>query len=137
MIEASTTPDRGYMGDIRRGASLGRATRYGSEAHRKNPVLFHLRKIRLDSGGYDPSGAYWGHGGELYEAWDDGGEAYMTFRSYPSDRSEAFAKRGGAPIGEPGYAEFSRRFPRWWRDGSREAAKDQVRKIYPNARFYR
>jgi hypothetical protein len=98
---------------------------------------FHLRKVRLDSGGYDTGGAYWGHGGELYEAWSDEADAYMTIRIWPADRTAAFKARGGVPIGEPGYAEFAAKFPRWSREGSREAAKDAVREAYPNARFYR
>lgn len=28
---------------------------------------FHLVRVRLDSGGYDRGGAYWGHGEPLYE----------------------------------------------------------------------
>lgn len=107
MAQPSTTPDLGWMGDPKRGASLGRPQRLGSALHRDNRILFHLARIRLDRGGYDPGGAYWGHSGELYEAWDDHGEAYMTFRVYPQ-----------------------------W-GGGREAAKAQVRLTYPNARFYR
>lgn len=38
----------------------------------------HLQRVRLDSGGYDPGGAYWGIGKPLYVAFDnDGGEYYF------------------------------------------------------------
>jgi hypothetical protein len=97
---------------------------------------FHLRKVRLDSGGYDSGGAYWGHGGELFEAFNGAGD-FMTVRIWPDDRTEAFERRGGVPIGEPGHAEFAARFPNWWRDGSREAAKDAVLVDYPDALFFR
>jgi hypothetical protein len=99
-------------------------------------VRFHLRKVRLDAQGYDPGGAYWGTSGELFEAWNGAGD-FMTVRISPDDRSAAFAARGGVPIGETGYAEFARRFPNWWRDGSREAAKDAIRADYPAALFFR
>ena len=38
----------------------------------------HLARVRLDSGGYDPGGAYWGTGEPIFVAWDDeGGEVYV------------------------------------------------------------
>lgn len=193
-VETCSTPDRGYMGDPRRGASLGRSNRRGEilaaelrediaswqrtlsqladptqaylfdhlgeggkqkvaadrqadiaaarlrleriESAPENP-RFHLRRVRLDSGGYDAGGAYWGHGGELYEAFTDDGAEFMIVRIWPDDQAAAFKARGGVQIGQPGYDEFARRFPRWWANGSREAAKDAVSEEYPNARFYR
>lgn len=195
-LETCSTPDRGYMGDRTRGASMGRGDRDAAElraearkeverleatlaryeggenAHmydgsegapftsldealaryaellapareelealeaRATDVRFHLRKVRLDSGGYDQGGAYWGTGGELFEAWNGAGD-FMTVRIWPDDRSAAFAARGGVAIGEPGWAEFAKRYPHWWRDGSREAAKDAVRADYPDSLFFR
>lgn len=202
-LETCSTPDRGYMGDRKRGASLGRGNREAAvlraEARKEverlergleearngfNPgwyetdretgvvtftpnfpsqadyvrhreklladaseelkalearvadVRFHLRKVRLDSGGYDQGGAYWGAGGELFEAWNGAGD-FMTVRVWEDDRSAAFAARGGVAIGEPGHAEFAKRYPYWWRDGSREAAKDAVRADYPDSLFFR
>lgn len=61
-----------------------------------------LQRIRLDSGGYDPQGAYWGRGEPLYWAADESGEYDATFRA-----------------------------------DDREDAKDIVREMFPNARFYR
>lgn len=190
-IETCSTPDRGYMGDRKRGASMGRGNR-DAETLRKNAreeverlerqleayqsggdshmygregapfkdlaaalaryesllaparaelesleaaagdTRFHLRKVRLDSGGYDQGGAYWGHGGELFEAWNGAGD-FMTVRVYSDDRSAAFKARGGVPIGEPDWEAFRN----WHRDGSREAAKDAVREDYPDAIFFR
>jgi hypothetical protein len=46
-----------------------------------------LQRIRLDSGGYDPQGAYWGIGQPLYWAATDDGKLDDTFRAY--DRDEA------------------------------------------------
>ncbi|WP_426050364.1 hypothetical protein [Brevundimonas sp. SL161] len=49
-----------------------------------------LRKVRLDSGGYDPEGAYWGHGEALYWAATDDGSLDMTLRA--SNRDDARAQ---------------------------------------------
>ena len=146
------TPDRGYMGDTRRGASMGRvsfdsrdpaavaelrrqadsletaagyfetykadrsfylmqhlsdardaeldalaAARRSEAAELRAtlaaieaapPVLkLHLNRVRLDSGGYDSGGAYWGHGGPLYVAYDDAGLFQEFTRAW--SRSEA------------------------------------------------
>lgn len=96
--------------DCSRGAPLGRPTRLGVNPPADSPVLLHLRKIRLDSGGYDRGGAYWGHGGWLYEAWDNGGQVYITGRLEPQcDEKRALAR-----------------------------AKANIREaFFPNARFYR
>lgn len=49
-----------------------------------------LRRVRLDSGGYDETGAYWGIGEPLYWAAADSGVEYdETFRA--GDRAEAKA----------------------------------------------
>jgi hypothetical protein len=126
--------DPGYMGDPRRGASLGRADLRGDTETR---ARFYVRKMALDSGGYDAGGAYWGHGGELFHFESEDGEASGTVRIYPNDRSAAFEARGGDRIGEPGHDDFARRFPRWHAIGGREAAKDSIRETYANARFFR
>jgi hypothetical protein len=54
--------ESGWMGDPKRGAAMGRRGR------KENPdsLSFTLRKVALDSGGYDKGGAYWGHGDALY-----------------------------------------------------------------------
>lgn len=46
-----------------------------------------LQRIRLDSGGYDPQGAYWGIGQPLYWAATDDRQLDNTFRAY--DRAAA------------------------------------------------
>lgn len=47
---------------------------------------FNLMKVRLDAGGYDPGGAYWGHGGPLYyfEASDGTASGYLRAPSRAS-----------------------------------------------------
>lgn len=56
------------------GAPIGRHS-YGNDCE---PKTLHLFKVRLNSGGYDDGGAYWGHGpGFLWCATD--GEGYRQF----------------------------------------------------------
>lgn len=49
----------------RYGASMGRSD-YGPTPD--IPVKVRLQKVPLDSGGYDPGGAYWGNGMTLWRA---------------------------------------------------------------------
>lgn len=59
--------EKAYWGnDPARGAALGRSN-YG-----KPDGKVYLRKVRLDSGGYDEGGAYWGIGTPLFRAYSDG-----------------------------------------------------------------
>lgn len=50
----------------------------------------NLRRVRLDSGGYDPQGAYFGSGDPLYWAADQSGAYDRTFRA--TDREDAKAQ---------------------------------------------
>lgn len=51
---------RGWCGDPKRGAALGRSTI--QDAPREAPVVLHVERIPLDVGGYDPNGTYFGGG---------------------------------------------------------------------------
>lgn len=53
--------------DGSRGAPMGRSE-YGTNPEPKSVRLF---RVRLDSGGYDTGGAYWGGGQALWCATDD------------------------------------------------------------------
>lgn len=130
----SETPDRGYIGDRARGASLGRASRGAVESPGER---LHLRGIRLDSGGYDPGGAYWGHGGWLWEAWNDAGDIYLTGRAMHGSAERKATYQRLRDAGYAGAGELPRR-PNLsaWID--RETAKDAVREIVGHdVRFYR
>lgn len=74
--------DAGYMGDRTRGASMGRANA-GTAA--PEYVRWTLQRVRLNSGGYDSGGAYWGHGQPLY--WASNGDTERFFRA--ADRTTA------------------------------------------------
>ena len=66
------------------GASMGRRD---NMTETNFPVKFHLERIRLDSGGYDNGGAYWGNGAPLYYAHGDGAEERQEvfLRAYNRD----------------------------------------------------
>lgn len=51
------------------------------------PGKCSLRKVRINSGGYDVGGAYWGLGPQLWYAGSDCGLIDLWFRAY--DRGEA------------------------------------------------
>lgn len=69
------------------GAPMGR---HGSRAGQ--PDKLHLRRVRLDSGGYDSGGAYWGIGAPLYEVFDDDGEYSDYFRASSRDAAKAIIR---------------------------------------------
>jgi hypothetical protein len=56
-------------------------------------VKLHLNRIRLNLGGYDSGGAYWGVGAPLWHAWADAGEETEAVEAFfrASDREEARA----------------------------------------------
>lgn len=125
MTISTLAPDRGYMGDRARGASLGRGDVKGDP---DTTARFYLVRMYLDSGGYDSGGTYWGHGGFLYRYESEDGEASGTLRLYPCDKAKAYEARQETA----GYD-----FHGWHSRGWREAAKDAVREDYPDARFFR
>ena len=69
-----------YLPDMNcdRGAPMGRR-----EYHQKpdNRTVL-LARVRLDSGGYDPGGAYWGIGAPLYCAQDTESDYQEFVRAY-------------------------------------------------------
>lgn len=88
----------GWMGDPRRGASLGR--RDNPAADPEQTLKFTLQRVRLDSGGYDSGGAYWGIGEPLYwaSAEQEGAEVSFYFRATDRDsaKAEVLSRHPGA-----------------------------------------
>lgn len=77
--------------NCRYGAPMGRAgTRWSDPDW---PMRFHLRKLPLDSGGYDRGGAYWGFGRPLWCAWSrdelDGEPAVLYLRADTREQAKA------------------------------------------------
>jgi hypothetical protein len=95
------------------------SSKYGAPMGRKSDHLsglivdacdspFTLRRIRLDSGGYDQGGSYWGHYKQLYW-W-----AVTITEGDAVDECSGFM-----------------------RATSRQDAKRQILELQPNARFFR
>jgi hypothetical protein len=79
------------------GASMGRREDFTTLDGRK----LYLRRVCLDSGGYDKGGAYWGSGEPLFCAWDDGwydGQEVEPIERYlrAPDRNAAKSQLKGA-----------------------------------------
>lgn len=72
----------------RYGAPMGRRSS-GNLAPEAGPL--YLRHVRLDRGGYDPGGAYWGLGGPLYCVADQDG-ALVFFRARSRDAAKAHVR---------------------------------------------
>lgn len=98
----------GWMGDPKRGAQLGRpSTDPATVTELKTPFRFYLQRVRLDAGGYDSGGAYWGVGAPLYRF--EAGEGPNELTDWPAG---------------------------FLRARTRADAKRQLRETYPAARFY-
>lgn len=63
------------------------------EARKAESPKITLQRVRLDSGGYDSAGAYWGHGEPLFWAADDSGAYDSTFRADDRDDAKAIVRR--------------------------------------------
>ena len=94
-----TNDPKGWQGDIKRGAALGRPSI--TKLDRNAVVRLYLRKVRLVDG-YDTNGTYFGSGRPLYWVANDSGEVDFMIRA-----------------------------------NDREEAREQVKELYPNAKFFR
>jgi hypothetical protein len=83
----SDNDPRGWCGDPKRGAAMGRPTVDADD--RTAPVKLYLRRSYLDNGGYDRNGTYFGIGAPLYWCADADGEIDFMLRA----RDRADAKR--------------------------------------------
>lgn len=110
MTAPQLPPDRGWMGDPKRGAALGRV----SSTPPLQAPRFYLSELRLDAGGYDAGGTYWGVGRiEITSlSWR---RVHRMYRAVTAD----------------GAAEM------FFRADDREQARAKVLERYPGARFYR
>lgn len=84
---------KGWCGDSRRGAALGRGTYRGVPGYAGKITL---RRVHLDQGGYDTNGTYFGHGEPLYwYACEDGDIDGMlrAVSAYDTKVSRADARR--------------------------------------------
>ena len=82
-IDYRTNDPRGWCGDPRRGAAVGRPSVHDAPADFSGRL--YLRRVRLDAGGYDRLGTYFGRGGPLYWCAGEG----VDFMVRARDRADA------------------------------------------------
>lgn len=74
----------------RYGAPMGRADQPNAYSEFRaipdHPHKFSLVRVKLDNGGYDQGGAYWGHGQPLY--WAEAGAVERWFRAKDRDAAK-------------------------------------------------
>jgi len=85
----STHDPKGWCGDPKRGAAMGRH-RYLPEKPESWTGKLYVSEVRIDGGGYDRNGTYFGHAGPLYWCADASGEVDFTVRA--SDRAAALVE---------------------------------------------
>ena len=87
MPSYKTHDPKGWCGDPKRGAALGRGALH--EADPAQPIKLVLRKVRIDSGGYDPNGTYFGWGEPLYWYADVDGTVDAMLRAGSRETAKA------------------------------------------------
>lgn len=115
-LESTTGMATMYLSDVssKFGAPMGRSNHDDVPADEvKNLGKFELQQVRLDTGGYDKGGAYWGWGREALF------------------RARAFVDYTGRDGSAGGMVDI------FFRAKDRQAAKQHVSARYPGARFYR
>lgn len=65
IADYKATAPKGYGGDPKRGAALGRGAPLRDLPENTERCLGLLR-VHLNNGGYDVAGTYWGHGAPLF-----------------------------------------------------------------------
>lgn len=86
-ISYKANDPKGWGGDPSRGAALGRPSIH--DAASSDAIKLHLRRVRLDSGGYDPNGTYFGHGERLYWYASDCGSVDAMLRAPSREAAKA------------------------------------------------
>lgn len=82
-----TNDPKGWGGDPKRGAALGRRTiDEPVEATFETPLV--LRRVPLDSGGYDANGTYFGYPDNLYWVASSDGKIDRTLRANSRDEAK-------------------------------------------------
>lgn len=71
-------PNRLSKMNCQYGAPMGRAHRL----HPANDEKVRVSRVRLDRGGYDSGGAYWGIGAPLYWVRSDNGDVSAFYRAW-------------------------------------------------------
>ena len=85
-----TNAPQGWGGDPKRGAALGRASIDLSVDEAQNfKGKLHLRQVKLDAGGYDSNGTYFGHGHQLYWCANEDGTVDFVLRAHSREDAKS------------------------------------------------
>lgn len=76
----------------RYGAPMGRGSVQQGDVRPTDKPLY-LRRIQLDSGGYDAGGAYWGHGAALWWCGNDKGDIDLFLRAPSREAAKVFVQQ--------------------------------------------
>jgi hypothetical protein len=71
------------------GASMGRRDYIEEALPRDTSARFNLETVRINQGGYDSGGAYWGTGMALWRAQEREGGTELFFRAPSRDAAKA------------------------------------------------
>lgn len=89
MVDYKTNDPKGWCGDPKRGAALGRSSILGEKEY---DGKLHLRRVKIDNGGYDSNGTYFGIGAPLYWCASEDGSIDEVRRAAGRDEAKAFFK---------------------------------------------
>ena len=85
MIDYKTNDPIGWCGNRSRGAALGRPTI--TDAAADAPIRLSVSHVRLNDGGYDCNGTYFGEGRPLYWVHDQDGLVDFVLRAWNRDEA--------------------------------------------------
>lgn len=91
-VDYTTNDPKGWCGDPTRGAALGRVA-IREEDLATYAGRLHLRRVRLNSGGYDPNGTYFGLGPPLYWIANEEGTIDETTRADNRAKAKAAVQK--------------------------------------------
>lgn len=87
LYDYSLHASKGWMGDPKRGAAMGRGSWINEGPNYSGPI--RIQEVKLDAGGYDPSGAYFGHSPDrLLLYWVASPSCSIDYVQWAGSRSE-------------------------------------------------
>lgn len=87
MIDYKTNDPKGWCGDPKRGAAMGRAGIHGDDGF---DGKLHVRRVRMSAdGAYDSNGTYFGQGSPIYWVASDDGKIDLVLRAQNREVAQA------------------------------------------------
>jgi hypothetical protein len=82
----ATSDPRGWCGDPKRGAALGRPSIHTAPQNFVGKL--HVSRVYLDAGGYDSNGTYFGTGTPIYWCASEDGTIDYMLRAWDRDQAK-------------------------------------------------